>query len=126
MNLLNKLFKFKKNKKPTCTDCLKEFLDDEPSLYPKILVGTHRTEQVQNDSSIAWICKDLKHGVEIEKLLNRPQVPIKQQIKDVCKYYEHLMENQLTPAQEKIEADRFVESLVSKLNDLKEQNNDQN
>ena len=79
-----------------------------------------------HDSSIAWICKDLKHGLEIEKLLNRPQVPIKQQIRDVCKYYERLMENRLTPAQEKIEADKFVEAFVNKLNDQKEQNNDQN
>lgn len=106
MNLLNKLFKRKE--KPTCIDCLKEFLDDEPSLYPKILVGTLRTEQVRNDS-IAWICKDLKHGIKIEKLLNRPQVPIKQQIRDICKFYEYLMENQPTPEQEK----EFVDSLIT-------------
>ena len=120
MNLLNKIFK--KKEKSTCVDCLKKFLDDEPSLYPKILVGYLRTEQVRNDSSIAWMCKDLKHGIEIEKLLNRPQVPIKKQIRDICKFYEYLMENQPTPEQEK----EFIESLVNKLiHDQKEQNDDQ-
>lgn len=120
MNLLNKLFK--KKEKPTCIDCLKEFLDDE-SLYPKSIFGNalksfptdkdyDKSEELAKQScntSIDWICKDLKHGVKIEKLLNRPQVPIKQQIRDICKFYEYLMENQLTPEQEK----EFVDSLIT-------------
>lgn len=67
MNLLNKLFK--KKEKTTCVEDLKEFLDDELSLYPKIVDKlVRRTEQVRNDS-IDWICEDLKHCDKIKKII---------------------------------------------------------
>ena len=74
-------------------------------------------------SSIDIICKNTKHPEQVLELLNRPCVTIAQQIIDICKYYEYLMENQPTPEQEK----EFVDSLVNKfIHDQKEQNNDQN
>ena len=107
MNLLNKLFK--KKEKPTCI----EGLDDEPSLYPKILFGDaakkfYPIERAQNNS-IAWICKDLKHGDKIKKLLDRPQVPIKKQIKDICKFYEYLESEH--PSSE--DEDIFINKLIN-------------
>lgn len=130
MNLLNKIFK--KKEKPTCFECLKEFLDDE-SLYPKSIFGNalksfptdkdcNKLEELAKQScntSIDWICKDLKCADKIKKLLNRPQVPIKKQIRDICKFYEYLESEH--PSSE--DEDIFINKLIS---DQEEQNNDQN
>lgn len=80
-------------------------------------------EPLEELSSIDIICRNIKHPEQIRDLLNRPCVSICQQIIDVCKYYEYLIEKQPTPEQEK----EFVESLVMKfIHDRKEeQNNDQ-
>ena len=129
MNLLNKLFK--KKEKPTCIEYLKEFLD-EPSLYPKSIFGDalksfpmdkdcNKLEELAKRScndSIAWICRDLKHGIKIKKLLDRPQISIKEQIKDICKFYEYLESEHPSPEDQ----DVFINKLI---NDQEEQNNDQ-
>ena len=60
-------------------------------------------------SSIDIICRNTKHPEQIRELLNRPCVSIAQQIMDICKFYEYLMENQPTPEQEK----EFVDLLIT-------------
>ena len=81
-------------------------------------------EPLEELSSIDIICRNIKHPEQIRELLARPCVSICQQIIDVCKYYEYLMDNNPSPEEEK----EFVESLVTKFihDRQKEQNNDQN
>lgn len=80
-------------------------------------------EPFEELTSIDIICRNIKRPEYVRELLKRPCVSIAQQIIDVCKYYEYLIEKQPTPEQEK----EFVESLVMKfIHDRKEeQNNDQ-